>query len=338
MNIGMRAEMMLVESVLLVSLSLLSSTSAFLIPCVSLTRGRVIMTAGMGNRVHVRNGQVFMNENLSIPDVDGNNKKLPDAKLEAGVELPVAKLEAINVNKEQLGIGAESETQDGLELEPRAFLVSLMSSRTAQADKTKLLETARQLRTKGDPVYTAFLERLLQEVDGVAENSWAMTRWPIPLPSYRLKLGCLNRMVTELLKEGMDENVRREGVRARTLAVLLRQLETSQGVRKLEAEAGKAKLEVSMADMLKRTPDGLETPKYQVAAEKGSWEVREYEEFSVCSFDMKSSPEKAGFGAFNALAGYIFGKNQEQLKMAMTTPGVYFCTTCFLVSLHTRSC
>jgi len=319
------ARRMTVANVLLVSLSLLSSTSAFFSPCVSLGRvSRVIMTAGMGNRP--------TNEKLSIPDMNGNNKKLnddnkklPDAKMEAvGAELSVAKLEAVDVNK----IGAESETQDGLELEPRAFLASLMSSRTAQADKTMLLESARQLRAKGDAVYTAFLERLLQEVDGVAENSWAMTRWPIPLPSYRVKLGCLNRMVTELLNEGMDENVRREGVRARTLAVLLRQLETSQGVRKLETEAGKAKLEVSMADMLKRTPDGLETPKYQVAAEKGTWEVREYEEFSVCSFDMKASPEKAGFGAFNALAGYIFGKNQEQLKMAMTTPGVNFCM-CF---------
>ena len=246
------ARRMTVANVLLVSLSLLSSTSAFFSPCVSLGRvSRVIMTAGMGNRP--------TNEKLSIPDMNGNNKKLnddnkklPDAKMEAvGAELSVAKLEAVDVNK----IGAESETQDGLELEPRAFLASLMSSRTAQADKTMLLESARQLRAKGDAVYTAFLERLLQEVDGVAENSWAMTRWPIPLPSYRVKLGCLNRMVTELLNDGMDENVRREGVRARTLAVLLRQLETSQGVRKLETEADKAKLEVSMADMLKRTPE-----------------------------------------------------------------------------------
>ena len=59
---------------------------------------------------------------------------------------------------------------------------------------------------------------------------------------------------------------------------------------------------------------------YQVAAEKGTWEVREYDEFSVCSFDMKASPEKAGFGAFNTLAGYIFVGNEEQVKMKMTTP------------------
>jgi hypothetical protein len=42
---------------------------------------------------------------------------------------------------------------------------------------------------------------------------------------------------------------------------------------------------------------------------------------------MKSSPEKAGFGAFNALAGYIFGSNKEQVKMAMTTPVINHGTT-----------
>mmetsp|Transcript_41589 Transcript_41589/g.83321 ORF Transcript_41589/g.83321 Transcript_41589/m.83321 type:complete len:194 (-) Transcript_41589:177-758(-) len=70
-----------------------------------------------------------------------------------------------------------------------------------------------------------------------------------------------------------------------------------------------------MEEMLARTPQGLETPQYEVLAEKGTWEVRAYAEFSVCSTDMQSGP-----GAFNALAGYIFGGNQEEQKMAMTTP------------------
>ena len=136
----------------------------------------------------------------------------------------------------------------------------------------------------------------------------------------RTKLGTLNRMLNSLLQEGIDENVRRQGVRARTLAVLVRQLETVKGVRALEAEALHGKSTATMADMLRRTPEGLETPSYKVKAEKGSWEVREYEEFSVCSFEMGESPAQAGFGAFNSLAGYIFGGNQESVKMAMTTP------------------
>jgi len=136
----------------------------------------------------------------------------------------------------------------------------------------------------------------------------------------RTKLGTLNRMLNSLLQEGIDENVRRQGVRTRTLAVLVRQLETVKGVRALEAEALHGKSTATMADMLRRTPEGLETPSYKVKAEKGSWEVREYEEFSVCSFEMGESPAQAGFGAFNSLAGYIFGGNQESVKMAMTTP------------------
>jgi hypothetical protein len=166
---------------------------------------------------------------------------------------------------QQWGMDASVETQSAdIGLEPRAFLQSLMSSRTSQDDKKTLLETARQLRGKGDAVYIAFLESLLKEVDSVKGNKWALRRWPVPLPSYRAKLGCLNRMLEQLLQEGMDENVRREGVRARTLAVLLRQLELTSGVRALESEATKAKTEVSMADMLKRTPENLETPMYQV--------------------------------------------------------------------------
>ena len=196
-----------------------------------------------------------------------------------------------------------------------------MSSRTPKPEKARLLECARRMRGNiGEAGYIAFLESLLKEVDSVSDNKWAMRRWPVPLPSYRAKLGCLNRMLVQLLQEGMDENVQKEGVRARTLAVLLRQLGTEKSVRGLEAEALKAKIEVSMEDMLKRTPEGLETPAYTVMAEKGTYEVREYGEFSVCSFDMNEAPEKAGFAAFNSLAGYIFGKNQEEVKMQMTTP------------------
>jgi len=187
--------------------------------------------------------------------------------------------------------------------------------------QAKLLESARQMRGNiGQDGYLAFLDSLVKEVDSVSMNKWALIRWPVPLPSYRAKLGCLNRMLDQLLEEGMDENVRKEGLRARTLAVLIRQLGAEKSVRSLEAEALRAKTEVSMEDMLKRTPDGLETPTYTVLAERGVYEVREYSEFSVCSFNMKEAPEQAGFGAFNALAGYIFGKNKEEKKMAMTTP------------------
>ena len=67
-----------------------------------------------------------------------------------------------------------------------------------------------------------------------------------------------------------------------------------------------------------------------------TWELRKYDEFSVCSTYMDfnggnedsdaerldyNSRKKSNAGmAFNSLAGYIFGQNQEKKTMAMTTP------------------
>lgn len=91
-------------------------------------------------------------------------------------------------------------------------------------------------------------------------------------------------------------------------------------------------------DMLQRRPEGLETPSFEVvssndAAQKG-YEIRAYDAFSVCSVEMSearpddayktdatvSDPKMAGARAFGALAGYLFGKNQQESAMAMTTP------------------
>jgi hypothetical protein len=81
---------------------------------------------------------------------------------------------------------------------------------------------------------------------------------------------------------------------------------------------------------------GLETPKYKVLKRMKTWEVRRYDEFSVCSTYMDfnagnedSDAERLDYNsrknsnagmAFNSLAGYIFGQNQEKKTMAMTTP------------------
>ena len=93
---------------------------------------------------------------------------------------------------------------------------------------------------------------------------------------------------------------------------------------------------VSSEEMLKRTPN-LETPKYEVLkSTQGGYEVRRYEKFSVCSVTMNeikpsgsdkesaskvlSNPQLSGATSFGALAGYLFGKNEEEVAMKMTTP------------------
>lgn len=63
-------------------------------------------------------------------------------------------------------------------------------------------------------------------------------------------------------------------------------------------------------------------------------EIRNYSAFSVCAVPMMkarpknssqtdkklSNPQLAGASSFGALAGYLFGKNQDSKSMAMTTP------------------
>lgn len=134
----------------------------------------------------------------------------------------------------------------------------------------------------------------------------------------------------------------------RALFILLRNLASEEaddtfrdaGITQLKRIAYKdAKLDqkaVSAEDMLKRTPQGLETPQYEVLASlpnKGI-EVRRYNKFAVCSVTMGdlntqtqqkqaaklSNPQLSGATSFGALAGYLFGKNQEQKAMKMTTP------------------
>jgi len=98
-----------------------------------------------------------------------------------------------------------------------------------------------------------------------------------------------------------------------------------------EARRREAAAVPTMSEMLSRTPE-IETPAYAVLAshESEGWEVRRYERFAVVSTNPNravesegaaiSAPTMGGAGAFQALAGYLFGGNQEGERLAMTTP------------------
>ena len=134
--------------------------------------------------------------------------------------------------------------------------------------------------------------------------------------------------------EALDARVRRR----RALLIVLGQLENHRGVRRLEAYARKSRAaSASIEEMIKRTPSGLETPMYEVIERQSNWEIRRYRDFSVCSMVMNINSNStsttssggdssakgqamAGGGAFNALAGYIFGRNEKEERMSMTTP------------------
>lgn len=90
----------------------------------------------------------------------------------------------------------------------------------------------------------------------------------------------------------------------------------------------------SAETMRSRLPEGLETPNYEVMTERSGYEIRRYDPFAVCSVAMNaprpadayqtdatvSDPKVGGAQAFGALAGYLFGKNEQNTAMKMTTP------------------
>ena len=75
-----------------------------------------------------------------------------------------------------------------------------------------------------------------------------------------------------------------------------------------------------------KTPENLKTPKYVTLRRYRDFEVREYEKFFVAETSLNSNTGSAKMEdseagqAFNRLAGYIFGKNERNEKMEMTTP------------------
>lgn len=75
---------------------------------------------------------------------------------------------------------------------------------------------------------------------------------------------------------------------------------------------------VKQASNLSQTPQ-LETPKYTTLKRTAEYEIRKYDSFLVCETATTSSDVTTGDG-FNTLAGFIFGKNEKEEKMNMTTP------------------
>lgn len=63
-----------------------------------------------------------------------------------------------------------------------------------------------------------------------------------------------------------------------------------------------------------------ETQKYETVYKKGSFEIRYYPEAILASVNMAGSYDDSKNSGFRILAGYIFGGNQENEKIAMTSP------------------
>jgi len=63
-----------------------------------------------------------------------------------------------------------------------------------------------------------------------------------------------------------------------------------------------------------------EQPSYRVAQKLADLEVRDYGAYVVAETEVSGTRESAGGAGFRVLAGYIFGKNRGERKLAMTAP------------------
>lgn len=68
------------------------------------------------------------------------------------------------------------------------------------------------------------------------------------------------------------------------------------------------------------TTVALEEPQFTVIEHFDDWELRQYAPYLVAETRVDGNLRQSGNGAFRILAGYIFGDNQPQQKMAMTAP------------------
>ncbi len=65
----------------------------------------------------------------------------------------------------------------------------------------------------------------------------------------------------------------------------------------------------------------IEEPEYRIVrAIGGDVEIRDYQPYVVAEVEVAGPAGAAGSTAFPILAGYIFGKNQGERKLAMTAP------------------
>ena len=66
--------------------------------------------------------------------------------------------------------------------------------------------------------------------------------------------------------------------------------------------------------------EDVETQKYYVEKEDGLIEIRIYEESIIARTSAGGDYKEASSTGFRKLAGYIFGSNKEDKKIAMTSP------------------
>lgn len=231
--------------------------------------------------------------------------------------------------------------------------------RNSTAAASALLSKITLMRQKGGNTIEyqeEFLNNLLALGPDARLPIWTKLR-PLARFSRRARMRILRRTLDRITPPAADGDKENNTVksqlqrRRRALVSLLRSLSSEEetgpsekgrpAILALEKKAAEASKE-SATDLTSRRPEGLETPNYDViesGKEAGNRmaknvEIRRYMPYSVCAVSMSKprpsdsaktdqklgAPELKGASSFGALAGYLFGKNDQSTAMKMTTP------------------
>ena len=93
-------------------------------------------------------------------------------------------------------------------------------------------------------------------------------------------------------------------------------LSSIKSAKQLLKVAMAAPLLLAMSISAQATPE----PEYQIIRQIGDIELRQYAAYAVAEVVVPGPASEAGSQAFPILAGYIFGKNKGDKKLAMTAP------------------
>ncbi len=206
-----------------------------------------------------------------------------------------------------------------------ASLAPPLRTLLSRSAKPKAREDAIKLITEMDRDER---DKFLDYVNTVRDTPSKLARRPLmryaPISWPARDVAALDRV---LAIGGVPED---DASKRRVVLSTLRQLANTRGVLRLEREARRrARLSASFDEMLERTPK-IGTPAFEIVEEQGAFQVRKYDDFAVVRTARERAvsgdgvklgePKMSGAGVFQALAGYIFGKNKREEKRAMTTP------------------
>jgi len=69
----------------------------------------------------------------------------------------------------------------------------------------------------------------------------------------------------------------------------------------------------------------LETPEYELISKDDGFEIRRYSEMIIATTSVQADYKSSTSSGFRRIAGYIFGGNDKEMKIAMTAPVISDC-------------